>query len=70
MPQSNLDQKLVFNPTKPFICSAIMGVILLSLSHSGLYLSIPIGIAVYSACMFLLKGIGKDDIVFLKERLL
>jgi len=65
-----ISTKLVFNPTKPFICSAIMGGILLSLSHPGLYLSVPIGIAVYSACMFLLKGIGKDDIVFLKERLL
>ena len=65
-----ISTKLVFNPTKPFICSAIMGGILLSLSHPGLYLSVPIGIAAYSACMFLLKGIGKDDIVFLKERLL
>ncbi len=47
-----------------------MGGILLSLSHTGLYLSIPIGIAIYSASMFLLKGMGKDDMVFLKEQLL
>jgi hypothetical protein len=68
--RNSIATKLVINPTKPFICSAIMGGILLSLSHTGLYLSIPIGIAIYSASMFLLKGMRKDDIVFLKERLL
>ena len=65
-----ISTELVFNPTMPLLCSVIMGGILLGLSHSGLYVSIPIGIAIYSVSMFLLKGIRKDDIIFLKERFL
>lgn len=68
--RKSISAKLAFNPTKPIIASAIMGGILFGLSHTGLYLSIPIGIAIYSASIFFLKGMGKDDIVFLKERLL
>ncbi len=68
--RKSISAKLAFNPTKPIIASTIMGGILLGLSHTGLYLSIPIGIAIYVASMFLLKGMGKDDIIFLKERLL
>ena len=68
--RQSISGKLALNPVKPAVCSAIMGVILLSLPHAGLFLLIPTGVAIYSISIFLLKGVGKDDILFLRERLL
>ena len=65
-----INAKLRFDPTKPLVCSAIMGGIISLLPPTGLYLSIPIGIASYAAAMVVSKGMVKDDFVFLKERLL
>ncbi|MGA9406319.1 MAG: oligosaccharide flippase family protein, partial [Bacteroidota bacterium] len=66
----SISTTLVFRAIKPLICSAIMGAVLFTFSTTTPFLSIPIGIGIYSAFMFLLKGIQRDDIVFLKERLL
>ncbi|MGA7160566.1 MAG: flippase [Bacteroidota bacterium] len=65
-----ISRTLTITITKPIICSALMGSVLFSMSSSGILLSIPVGIAVYFAFMLLLKGFNKDDIDFLKERLL
>lgn len=55
---------------KPLLCSVIMGVLLLLLPSTGIFVSIAVGIIVYFTSMTLLRGITRDDIVFLKERLL
>jgi Membrane protein involved in the export of O-antigen and teichoic acid len=68
--RKSIPRDLAFSPTKPIICSAVMGGILLGIPHAGLFLSFAVGIGSYFAGMVLLKGIKKDDILFLKERLI
>ena len=55
---------------RPLLCSVLMGVLLLLLPSTGVFVSIVLGIISYFSAMALTKGITKDDILFLKERLL
>lgn len=55
---------------KPLVCSLLMGAILFSFPHIGLALSLALGIVSYFLCIILLKGITKEDLIFLRERLI
>lgn len=65
-----LPPKLTAAALKPAIGSVIMGLFLLSSPHVELFSSIGVGILIYFSCMVLLRGITKEDVVFLKERLI
>jgi len=68
--RKSINATLQFSAAKPIVCSAIMGGILHFLPTIGLYLSVPIGFGIYAAAMIALKGIVKEDFIFLRERLL
>ena len=66
----SISPKLVDAAKKPLVCSLLMGAILLSFPHIGLALSLALGIVSYVLCIILFKGITKEDLIFLKERLI
>jgi PST family polysaccharide transporter len=66
--RKSISPKLAAAAMRPVLCSLFMGAMLLSLPHIGLIPSLGLGIASYFLSMILLKGITKDDVIFLKER--
>jgi stage V sporulation protein B len=66
----SISPRLVDASKKPLVCSLLMGAILLSFPHIGLALSLALGISSYFLCIILLKGITKEDFIFLRERLI
>jgi O-antigen/teichoic acid export membrane protein len=54
---------------RPMASSLLMGGVLFILPHSGFLVSLSVGMVTYFSALLLLKGITRDDILFLKERL-
>ena len=51
---------------KPTIATVVMVSVLLFLRHMSLIILVPIGVIVYIVIMFIIKGIDKDEIDFIK----
>jgi len=66
----SISPRLADAAMKPLVCSLLMGAILLTFPHIGLALSLTLGILSYFLCLILLKGITKEDLIFLRERLI
>ncbi|MEM4291243.1 MAG: flippase [Archaeoglobaceae archaeon] len=49
---------------KPLFCAIVMGFV--AMNFDSMLFSIPISILVYSALMFLVKGITKEDVAFIR----
>lgn len=53
--------------TAPCVSAAIMAAIVFWIRDRSLLISIPVGVAVYSACLFALRGLTPNDLRFLRE---
>ncbi|MEM0023017.1 MAG: hypothetical protein QXK44_05640, partial [Archaeoglobaceae archaeon] len=49
---------------KPLFCAIVMGFV--AMNFDSMLFSIPISILVYSVLMFLVKGITKEDVAFIR----
>ncbi len=66
----SISPRLAYASKKPLVCSLLMGAILVSFPHIGLTLSLALGVVSYSVFIILSKGITKEDLIFLRERLI
>ncbi len=55
---------------KPFVSALLMGIFLYSNLNRNIFLLISLGIVIYIALLFLLKGISKEELVLMKESFL
>lgn len=58
-----------YRPYKPFAASVIMALALWHASDLGLFVSVPLGAAVYAAAILLLKGVTAADLRGIKQQL-
>lgn len=55
---------------KPFVAAVVMAAVLLVLPATNIFVSLAVGATSYAAVLTSLKGITKNDLLFLKERLI
>src|SRR3989338_6345823 len=55
---------------KPLLCAIGMGMVLWWMREFSLFLTVPLGILVYGALLFAVGGVGRKELVFLKESFL
>jgi len=67
--QKSIRTPLTLEFVRPLAASLFMGAVLFILPSANVFISLLLGVIVYLPLLLLLKGFTKDDIVFLKERL-
>jgi O-antigen/teichoic acid export membrane protein len=68
--RKSLQKPLVLWFMRPLASSLLMGTILIILPSTNFFVSLSVGIVAYALVLLLLKGLTKEDLVFLKERLI
>ena len=68
--RASISPRLQFQSIKPAVSALCMGLVIVSLPFTALYVLIPLGMIIYFVSMIVLRGIGKEDLIFLKERFL